>query len=127
MFTRGLIIDKKRGNILKIDRHKYVRKVYHGVDELSTLTRKAIYAQQVNSFTDNNYVNIDTMFLLIDAMLFAYLVDMKDKTPELATKSYETLYKDIRHSVGIYYYYYYYYYYYCVVVIIITVTCYSYS
>ena len=31
-FRRGLIIDKKRGNVLKIDRHKYVRKVFHGTE-----------------------------------------------------------------------------------------------
>ena len=28
---RGLTIDKKRGNILKIDRHKYVKLAYHGL------------------------------------------------------------------------------------------------
>ncbi|KIZ03139.1 hypothetical protein MNEG_4824 [Monoraphidium neglectum] len=27
---RGLVVDKKRGNIIKVDRHKYVKIAYHG-------------------------------------------------------------------------------------------------
>lgn len=101
-FRRGLIIDKKRGNILKIDRHKYVRKVYHGTEELSTRVRKAIYTKQVTSFTEKNFVNIDTIFLLIDALLFSYLVDLFNKSEELKeTKSFEELYADVRQSVDL--------------------------
>jgi 5'-nucleotidase len=62
-FRRGLIIDKKRGNILQVDRHKYVRKAYHGMTyEIPSKERKAIYSKQVTSFTENNFVNIDTLF-----------------------------------------------------------------
>jgi hypothetical protein len=28
--VRGLIVDKKRGNVIKVDRHKYVKIAYHG-------------------------------------------------------------------------------------------------
>ncbi len=71
----GLIIDIKRGNFLKVDRHKYVRKAYHGLDELTASERKSVYSKEVTTFTtDSNYVNIDTLFLLIDALLFAHLV-----------------------------------------------------
>ena len=70
----GLIIDIKRGNFLKVDRHKYVRKAYHGLDELTAGERKSVYSKEVTTFTDSNYVNIDTLFLLIDALLFAHLV-----------------------------------------------------
>ncbi len=41
---RGLTIDKQRGNILKIDRHKYVKIAYHGFRELSRTERRAIYS-----------------------------------------------------------------------------------
>ncbi|XWS21058.1 hypothetical protein CRYUN_Cryun30bG0022800 [Craigia yunnanensis] len=33
--VRGLVLDKKRGNILKMDRRKYVKVAYHGFRELS--------------------------------------------------------------------------------------------
>jgi hypothetical protein len=42
-FCRGLIIDKTKGNIIKIDRHKYVRKVFHGKNELDSAEKKTIY------------------------------------------------------------------------------------
>ena len=98
-FCRGLIIDKSEGNIIKVDRHKYVRKVCHGKQELNSVEKKAVYGSHVVSFTESNYVNIDTLFLLIDALLFTSLVDLSDKNPGLISKSYEEIYKDIRASV----------------------------
>lgn len=92
-FCRGLIIDKSEGNIIKVDRHKYVRKVFHGKRELDSVEKKAIYGSHVVSFTERNYVNIDTLFLLIDALLFTSLVDLSDKNPTLINKSYEEIYK----------------------------------
>ena len=44
-------------------------------------------------------MNIDTLFLLIDALLFTSLVDLKDRNVGLITKSYEEIYKDVRASV----------------------------
>jgi len=98
-FRRGLVLDKSRGNILKVDRHKYVRKAYHGLTEVSRQERKDCYMHNVATYTESNYVNIDTLFLLIDALLFANLVDLKDRSPSLIDKSYEQLYRDVRHAV----------------------------
>jgi hypothetical protein len=100
-FCRGLIIDKSAGNIIKVDRHKYVRKVCHGKQELNSAEKKAVYGSHVLSFTESNYVNIDTLFLLIDALLFTSLVDLADKNPGLINKSYEDIYKDVRASVDL--------------------------
>lgn len=41
---RGLTIDKKRGNVLKVDRHKYVKIAYHGLSALSKADRQATYS-----------------------------------------------------------------------------------
>jgi hypothetical protein len=41
---RGLIIDKKRGNVLKMDRHKYVKLAFHGFQPLQRDDRLATYA-----------------------------------------------------------------------------------
>jgi hypothetical protein len=40
---RGLIIDKRRGNMLKADRHKYVKLAFHGFASLSREARMAQY------------------------------------------------------------------------------------
>ena len=54
--VRGLTIDKKRGNILKIDRHKYVKVAYHGFRELSREERRAVYS-------DGNVSSIGLSFI----------------------------------------------------------------
>ena len=41
--VRGLTIDKKRGSILKIDRHKYVKMAFHGFEELTHKERHDTY------------------------------------------------------------------------------------
>ena len=43
--VRGLIIDKKRGNMLKVDRHKYVKLAFHGFTPLTREQRLATYAE----------------------------------------------------------------------------------
>jgi hypothetical protein len=86
---------------LKIDRHKYVRQGFHGFRELTSAERRDTYNQQVSSFTESNYVNIDTLFLLIDAILFSNLVDMKDADGDVITKSYEQIFKDVRMCVDL--------------------------
>lgn len=78
-----------------------MRKVFHGKHELNSAEKKAIYGSHVLSFTESNYVNIDTIFLLIDALLFTSLVDLKDSNPSLINKTYEEMYKDVRTSVDL--------------------------
>lgn len=107
-WRRGLIIDTVRGNFLKIDRHKYVRLAYHGFEPIDSDNRKMIYSKSFNkviSFTEKSFVDIDTLFQLVDAHLFASLVEMKDRMGKenklLKKKSYADIYKDIRASVDL--------------------------
>ena len=103
-FRRGLIIDKLRGNILKVDRHRYVRNAMHGLREMTADERKETYMQSVHSFTESHYAAIDTLFTLVDALLFANLVHLKDASAPssfLSKKTYEQLYRDIRHCVDL--------------------------
>lgn len=103
-FRRGLVIDKERGNVIKMDRHKYVRQVYHGFTKLPSAVRKELYMAQSENFptyTESNFVNIDTLFLLVDAYLFAQLVELKDKNPGAIPHSYATIYAHIRQCVDL--------------------------
>ena len=106
MYRRGCVVDKRRGNILKLDRHRYVRYAEHGLTEISAEERKTMYRQNVEGILDmssSNYANTDTPFSLIDACLFAQMVDIKDKTEQsssfLQDKSYEKLWTDMRRCV----------------------------
>ena len=93
-------MDQNKGNILKIDRHKYVRTAYHGTKPLSSSERKAAYTENFCSFSENHFVNIDTLFQLVDAVLFQHLVDYADKHPNVLQKSYNVIYDDIRSCVS---------------------------
>ncbi len=105
-WVRGLIIDTQRGNFLKIDRHKYVRVAYHGFTPISSRTRKDLYSRffnQVPSFGEKQYVNMDTLFQFVDASLFAAMIEMKDNGEHefMDMKTYEEMYRDMRESVDL--------------------------
>jgi HAD superfamily 5'-nucleotidase-like hydrolase len=109
LFRRGLVIDKQNGNIIKVDRHRYARKVVHGLTEMSSEERKRTYVQsfsQAPTYSGKSFVNIDTLFLLVDALLFAHLVDLFDRNshlPFFANRgtTYASLYQDVRHCVDL--------------------------
>lgn len=85
--VRGLVLDKKRGNILKMDRHKYVKVAYHGFQRVSREERQATYGFTLSrdSYDEPDYALIDTLFSLAEAYLFMQLVDFQDQFPEKNT------------------------------------------
>lgn len=106
---RGCLIDKRRGNVIKLDRFKYVRQAEHGLTPLSQAERKSTYRNSDKEIQAIDkmigYANIDTPFSLVDACLFVQLVDLKDKIAldnsktKKIDKSYEQLYNDLRTCV----------------------------
>ncbi|MQM06982.1 hypothetical protein Taro_039820 [Colocasia esculenta] len=103
--VRGLVLDKKRGNILKMDRHKYVKVAYHGFREMSKEDKIATYGNTLirDSFDEPDYALIDTLFSLAEAYLFAQLVDFKDRNPEKVPSGadYNRMYRDVRAAVDL--------------------------
>jgi HAD superfamily 5'-nucleotidase-like hydrolase len=103
-YIRGLVIDKKRGNILKMDRHKYVKLAFHGFQRLSKQERDALYnpaAVNWAAFNEPDFAVVDTLFSLPDAFLFSKLVEFKDQYPNLIEKPYEQIYRDVRRAVDL--------------------------
>ncbi|GBG69541.1 hypothetical protein CBR_g4376 [Chara braunii] len=103
--VRGLSIDKKRGNVIKMDRHKYVKVAYHGFREMTRKERLATYDSILRreSFDEPDYAMIDTLFSLAEAYLFAQLVDYIDAYPARFPngKKYADIYKDVREAVDL--------------------------
>ena len=108
--VRGLAIDKARGNVLKIDRHNYVKVAYHGWRELDSKERNETYnlAPFNLTFDEPNYALVDTLFAVGETYLFSQLVDLRDSRPELFTgedgekpKSYLEIYDDVREAVDL--------------------------
>jgi 5'-nucleotidase len=72
---RGLLIDKRFGHILKMDRFKVVQKGYHGLRELSKDEIRALYQSKKIRPTTARYHWIDTLYALSEATLYTGIVD----------------------------------------------------
>lgn len=70
--VRGLLLDAKHGNVLKMDRYKYVKRAYHGTRELSYEERRALYhTSRLRTKRSRRYHFIDTLYALSEVTLFA--------------------------------------------------------
>jgi HAD superfamily 5'-nucleotidase-like hydrolase len=78
---RGLIVDSKNGNILKLSRYAAIRKSYHGTKEISFAHQKEIYRSVYVDLKDPNYIAIDTSFSIAFCVLYGQLIDLKDERP----------------------------------------------
>ena len=93
---RGLLVDTERGNVLKVDGHKYVKIAFHGKRKLNREERYKIY--NAETFKPSNLICIDTFFSLSEVQLFIEIVDYMDLNPGKINKSYKSVYKDLRQT-----------------------------
>ncbi|HEY3359424.1 MAG TPA: HAD-IG family 5'-nucleotidase [Polyangia bacterium] len=94
--VRGLVIDRKFGNILKMDRYGHVGRVYHGHRALSRDERRELYQTERVRVSQQRFACIDTLFSLPEAVMYASLVDFLDRAGPL---DYDQLWQDIRESI----------------------------
>src|SRR5258708_20502344 len=72
---RGLLIDKRFGHILKMDRYKVVQRGYHGMRQLTKDEIRALYQSKKIRPTTPRYHWVDTLYALSEAALYAGIVD----------------------------------------------------
>jgi HAD superfamily 5'-nucleotidase-like hydrolase len=94
---RGLLIDKRLGNVLKMNRFKIVRKGYHGLRELSHGEIQALYYERKIRHKSDRFHWIDTLYGLSEACTFATVVDAYDARG--VPCEYAQLFSDIRESI----------------------------
>ncbi|HAG90711.1 MAG TPA: 5'-nucleotidase [Bdellovibrionales bacterium] len=92
---RGLVIDKVRGNVLKLSRHAGIRVSYHGLKPIDYREQRKIYGSTYVDLRDPDYDTVDTTFSIAFAGLFMQLVDLKDKRPELNFPDYQIIANDL--------------------------------
>ncbi|MCK4414535.1 MAG: HAD-IG family 5'-nucleotidase [Candidatus Eisenbacteria sp.] len=95
--VRGLIVDKRRGNILKMDCHHYVVQTYHGTRKIPAEMRKDLYARRRLRIGGATYTPVDTLFSLPEISLYAQMVDLLDAAER--KPNYRELYDDVRAAV----------------------------
>ncbi|MDA9951388.1 HAD-IG family 5'-nucleotidase [Oligoflexaceae bacterium] len=94
---RGLLVDKERGNLIKVDGHKYVKLAYHGSRKLDKEERHKLYNAQ--SFKAQKLRSVDTFFALSEVQLFTEVVDFMRLEPQKIQKPYEQVYQDVQKCI----------------------------
>ena len=93
---RGLVIDRKKGNLLKVSRHGAIRASYHGTKPIDFSTQQKLYKSIYIDLSETaNYTAIDTAFSISVATLFAQLVDIKDTEGKDSMPDYDTMSVDV--------------------------------
>jgi 5'-nucleotidase len=98
--VRGLLLDAKLGNVIKMDRYKYVKRAYHGMRELSYDERRTLYhASRLRTKRSGRYHFIDTLYALSEVTLFAAgITHMESLGMEV---DYAKWFADIRETVDL--------------------------
>lgn len=92
---RGLVIDKQKGNVLKLSRYGAIRGSYHGLSPIDFSEQKKLYKSTYVDLREVNYDTVDTTFSIAFAALFKQLVEVKDKETQLTLPDYTTLAADL--------------------------------
>jgi 5'-nucleotidase len=95
--VRGLLIDKRFGHTLKMNRHKFVTKGYHGMRELVKDELRGLYHSKKIRPATPRYHWIDTLYALSEAALYAALVEAMEQR-ELSI-DYARTFADIRDCI----------------------------
>lgn len=95
---RGLVIDCKNGNILKLSRYGAIRESHHGTRLIRFADQQVFYRSTYVDLNDPNYMVIDTAFSIAFCVLYAHLVDLKDSMPD-QMPSYEMIAQDVQYCV----------------------------
>ena len=96
---RGLVIDKVRGNVIKLSRHAAIRVSYHGLKPIDYMTQKKLYKSTYIDLSDPDYDTVDTTFSIAFAGLFMQLVELKDTTEAATLPDYYALAEDLNYAL----------------------------
>jgi HAD superfamily 5'-nucleotidase-like hydrolase len=94
---RGLLIDKKYGHVLKLDRFKHVQKGYHGLRRLERDELRALYQSKRVRNTSARFHFIDTLYALSEAAVYAKVVEVLEQKG--FPIDFARLFEDIRESI----------------------------
>lgn len=96
---QGLVIDKQRGNLLKLSRFGKVKLSYHGLTPIDFKTQQDLYGNGVIDLSDAHIQSLDTNFAVSNGVLYSQLVDLKAKGVKIP--DYDTLAVEIKEALDI--------------------------
>ncbi|MFP5520047.1 MAG: HAD-IG family 5'-nucleotidase [Bdellovibrionia bacterium] len=93
--VRGLVIDRTKGNLLKLNRYTAIRASYHGLKPLDFKTHQKLYKSTYIDLSNPDYMAVDTSFSISLAVLFAQIVDLKDADSQNRYPDYPRIADDV--------------------------------
>ena len=94
---QGLVIDKSKGNLLKVSRFGKVKSSFHGLSPLDFKEQQRIYGNGVIDLGDPHIQSLDTNFAVSNGVLYSQLVDLKERG--MALPDYDTLAIEIKEAL----------------------------
>jgi HAD superfamily 5'-nucleotidase-like hydrolase len=94
---RGLMVDKKLGHVLKMDRYKVVHKAWHGLSRVSNDDVRSLYHQRKIRLTAARYHWVDTLYALAEVTMYAAIIDALEKRG--MAPDFPQLFADIRECI----------------------------
>ncbi len=94
---RGLMVDKKLGNVLKMDRYKVVQKAWHGLTRLDKEQVRETYYSTKLRLLPARYHWVDTLYALAEVTMYSTIVDAMERRGLALDPT--RLFTDIRESI----------------------------
>ncbi|MBX3251511.1 MAG: HAD-IG family 5'-nucleotidase [Myxococcales bacterium] len=99
---RGLLVDRRLGNVLKMDRYKYVKRAYHGLTELTKDERRHAYHTRRLKVETARYHWVDTLYALSEVAVYAAAVEhLEQRATEDDPLDYDRLFGDVRECIDL--------------------------
>lgn len=103
MVVRGLVVDKIRGNLVKVDRFGLIKRAQHGSRMLSPADIRREYGREaVNLRDDARWHFLNTLFSVSEGCMYMQMVDRMDRGAipfHLHIHSYEALWSHVSRAL----------------------------
>jgi HAD superfamily 5'-nucleotidase-like hydrolase len=96
---RGLLIDKKVGTVVRMNRHRYVGQAYLGHRRLGRRETIRLYRQEPINPSSERFYHVDSLFELPEAALYAELVELAERRPSLGLPEHRKIFVDARKAI----------------------------
>lgn len=97
---RGLVIDKRLGNLVKANRFGYVKQAMHGTIQLSPEEIRVKYGRVLVDLADGpRWMFLNTLFEISEGCMYAQLVDLLDRQELPGVMGYDDLYRKVRYAL----------------------------
>ena len=92
---RGLVIDRQKGNLLKLNRYTAIRNSFHGLKPLDYKIHRKMYRSTYIDLSKSDYLAVDTSFSYSLAHAYSQLIELKDSDSTLKLPDYATMADDV--------------------------------